>query len=156
MTNVGSLIPKMGLDENEAGAADIVKTSRVIAVVGMKDETEPDAAAFEVPRTVQARGFRVIPVNPKIKAALGERAYPNLAAIGAPVDLVNVFRRSDVIGEVADDILALPPEHRPRAVWLQSGIRNDAAAARLVAAGLRVVQDRCLGVYVGRYARGRS
>ena len=144
------------LIEDEPSLAEIVRTTRTIAVVGMKDENDPEAAAFEVPRSIAARGFRVIPVNPKIQSSLGERAYPSLAALDRAVDLIDVFRRSDAIPAVADEILALPPERRPRVVWLQSGIRNDDAARKLADAGIKVVQDRCLGVYVGRYARGRS
>jgi predicted CoA-binding protein len=68
-------------------------------------------------------------------------------------DIVNVFRRPDAIGEVADEVLALPPERRPAVFWLQTGIRNDEAAARVAAAGIKVVQDRCLGVYSRRYRK---
>ena len=68
-----------------------------------------------------------------------------------PFDLVDVFRRSEAIPALAEQILALPEGRRPRVVWLQSGIRHDEAAARLAAAGIDVVQDRCLGVYASRY-----
>jgi len=68
------------------------------------------------------------------------------------VDVLDVFRRSDAIPALADQLIAMPAALRPRIVWLQSGIRHDEAAGRLAAAGMRVVQDRCLGVYVKRYA----
>ena len=73
-------------------------------------------------------------------------------ALPAAVDVLDVFRRSDAIPALADRLIALPAERRPRTVWLQTGIRHDAAAGRLAAAGMRVVQDRCLGVYAKRYA----
>jgi predicted CoA-binding protein len=84
---------------------------------------------------------------------LGEAAYPNLAAVPARVDVVDVFRRSDAIPGIADEVLALPEDRRPRVFWMQTGITNDAAAARLAAAGIKVVQDRCLGVYSRRYRK---
>ena len=79
----------------------------------------------------------------------------SLAELREAPDIVNVFRRSDAIPEVADQLLALPKSLRPRVVWLQSGTRHDESAARLVAAGFRVVQDSCLGVYLRRAHRGR-
>jgi hypothetical protein len=137
------------VDEDELAA--IVRGARTVAVVGMKDDSDPEAAAYRIPRTIQRHGLRVFPVNPKLTSALGESAHPSLAALPERVDIVDVFRRSDAIGAVADEVLALPPERRPGVVWLQSGIRNDEAAARLVAAGIAVVQDRCLGEYSKRY-----
>lgn len=137
--------------EEEAGLAAIVRSMRTIAVVGMKGEEQGDQPAFEIPRLLQSKGLRVIPVNPKLKSALGVAAFPTLASVTEPFDLVDVFRRIDAMSEVADEILALPPERRPRVVWMQTGIRHDGAADRLVAAGIDVVQDRCLGVYASRY-----
>ena len=67
------------------------------------------------------------------------------------MDIVNVFRRSEVIEALADEILALPADQRPKTVWMQSGIRNDPAAKKLAQAGIQVVMDACLGVYVSRY-----
>jgi predicted CoA-binding protein len=117
----------------------------------MKGDDRPDEPAFAIPQRLQQLGLRVVPVNPKLERALGERAYPDLAAVAEPFDAVDVFRRSDAIPALADAVLALPPGRRPRLVWLQTGIRHDAAAERLLAAGIDVVQDRCLGVYGGRY-----
>lgn len=138
---------------DEAELAAIVKGMRTIAVVGMKGEDQGDEPAHEIPSLVQSLGKRVIPVNPKLTETLGERAHPDLASVPEPFDLVDVFRRVDAIPEVADAVLALPPERRPKVVWLQSGIRHDHAAQRLADAGLDVVQDRCLGVYASRYLR---
>lgn len=136
--------------EDDAGIAEIVRSMRTVAVIGMRDESAADAAAYRIPKALQDRGIRVIPVNPKLHSALGERAYASIGDVPGPVDVVDVFRRPEAIGEIADAILALPPDRRPGVVWLQSGIRNDVAAARLAAAGLRVVQDRCLMVETAR------
>lgn len=137
--------------EAEEELAAIVRALRTVAVVGMKDEEQGDQPAFEIPRMLQAKGIRVIPVNPKIRSSLGVAAHPDLASVGEPFEVVDVFRRSAAIPELADQILALPPDRRPKVVWLQTGIRHDDAARRLAAAGIDVVQDRCLGVYASRY-----
>jgi len=146
----------MALVDAEEDLARIVREARTVAVVGMKDGSgDPDAPAFVIPRALKARGMHIIPVNPSIQLALGATAYPNLAAIPEPVDVVDVFRRSEKIPELADEILALPPERRPRVVWLQTGIRHDEAAARLAAAGIQVVQNHCMKVYSERYREPR-
>jgi predicted CoA-binding protein len=93
-------------------------------------------------------GIEVIPVNPLIAQALGKTAYARLADVREEYDLINVFRRSERIPALADEILALP--RKPDVVWLQTGIRHDAAALKLAEAGIRVVQDACLGVIVAR------
>jgi predicted CoA-binding protein len=138
--------------EAEDALAAIVRAARVVAVVGMKDDADPFAPAHSIPRKLQSLGIRVIPVNPKLaEAVLGERPYPSLAAVPDRFDVVDIFRRSEAIGPIADEILALPADRRPAVVWMQTGIRNDDAAARLVSAGIQVVMDRCLGVYGSRY-----
>jgi predicted CoA-binding protein len=136
--------------ESDAQIAEVARACRVVAVVGMKDETRAWEPAFAIPRMLADRGIEVIPVNPTIASALGRAAYPSLAEVPDRFDLVNVFRRSDRIPGVVDEILALPKERQPEVVWLQTGIRNDAAAGRLADAGIRVVQDACLGVIVAR------
>jgi predicted CoA-binding protein len=139
--------------EDEADLAALVRAVRVAAVIGMKDERSADTPAFGIPQIVQARGIRVIPVNPRIRAALGETAYPVIGDVPDAFDLVDVFRRAAHVPAHAAEILALPAARRPRVVWLQTGIVHEAAAARLAAAGIDVVMDRCLGVYVSRYLR---
>ena len=134
-----------------AGLEEIVRATRVVAVLGMKDESHAGEPAYGIPRMLVERGMEVIPVNPTIASSLGRPAFASLADVPVPFDLVDVFRRSDRIPAIADEILALPPERRPRVVWLQSGIRHDAAAARLEAAGITVVQDECLGVLAARW-----
>jgi predicted CoA-binding protein len=128
---------------------------RTVAVVGIKDGTDPDAPGFTVPEMLKALGLRIIGVNPTIPSALGEPTLRSLAELPPGVDVLDVFRRTDAIPGLVDEIVALPAERRPPVVWLQSGIRDDASAARLVEAGFRVVQDRCLGVYTrrARFAR---
>jgi hypothetical protein len=147
-------MPEGRVVEDEAGIAAIVRSMRTVAVIGMRGEEAADTPAHRIPKALQGRGIRIIPVNPKLREALGERAYGGIGEVPVPVDVVDVFRRPEAIGEVADAILALPPGRRPGVVWLQSGIRNDAAAARLAAAGLRVVQDRCLMVEAARHRPG--
>lgn len=137
--------------DSEQDLAELVRSVSTVAVVGMKDGADPTAPAYTIPKMLQARGIRILPVNPKLSMALGERAYPNLASLPERPDVLDVFRRTAAVGSLADEILALPPEKRPPVIWMQTGIRNDAAAERLAAAGIRVVMDRCLGVYVSRY-----
>ncbi len=134
-------------------ALEVARTARVVAVVGMTDGSKPGRASFEIPQMLQKRGLRVLPVNPMISAALGETSVPHLADLREVPDVVDVFRRSDAIPELAEELLALPPPRRPRTVWLQTGIRHPESEARLEAAGYRVVADRCLGVLVARAGR---
>ncbi len=121
---------------------ELLEASRTIAVVGIKDDESEDA--YRVPLYMQRHGHRILPVNPKLDRALGERASGSLGEISLPVDLVNLFRAPDHIPEHVDEILAMQP--RPRAVWMQLGIVHGASAARLRAEGIQVVQDRCIMV----------
>ena len=141
----------MSAEPTRAEIEAIVRAMRVVAVLGMKDDSRAGEPAVEIPRMLVERGVDVIPVNPTIATALGRRAYPSLAAVDVPFDLLDVFRRSERIPGIAEEVLALPPKRRPRVVWLQSGIRHDAAAVRLRAAGITVVQDACLGVIAAQY-----
>jgi len=138
--------------ESEEELARVVREMRVIAVLGQKGDDRQDESAYSIPAMLQARGYRVIPVNPTIESSLGERAWPDLATVPEAFDLVDVFRRSSNVPRHVDCILELPPERRPKVVWLQSGIRNDEATEKLLDAGIDVVSDRCLGVYASRYA----
>jgi predicted CoA-binding protein len=124
---------------------EILTQSRTIAVLGIKTEAQADQAAFYVPKYMQAAGYEIIPVPvyyPEVTEILGRRVYRRLVDIPEPVDLVNVFRRPIDVPAHVEDILA----KKPRAVWLQLGIRNDEAAMTLAAAGIKVVQDRCIMV----------
>jgi predicted CoA-binding protein len=141
------------LVESEDELAAIVRGMRTVAVVGMKDETRADQAAYAIPRMLSERGCQVIPINPTIRAALGVPALRSVTELVERVDVLNVFRRADAVPALADEVLSMPAARRPAVVWLQSGIRHDAAAQRLADAGILVVQDRCLGVYAARYQR---
>ncbi len=126
--------------ESDAEVRAAIEATRTIAVLGAKTGASDDA--WEVPHYLRSVGFRIQAVSPKLATWEGEPAYPSLAALPEPVDLIDVFRASRHVPAHADEILALP--WRPRVVWLQLGIRHDEAAARLEEAGIRVVQDRCL------------
>jgi hypothetical protein len=139
------------LIDQEEDLARIVRGARTIAVVGMKDGSDADAPAFTIPKALKARGLRVIPVNPMIQTSLGLTAYKDLASVPEAFDVVDIFRRSEHVAAIADEILALPQSRRPRVVWMQTGVRNDVAAAKLAEAGIQVVQDHCLGVYSAKY-----
>ena len=138
------------LESREAVEA-AVRALRVVAVLGMKDGRDPSAPAYRIPQMLKERGVRVIPVNPKFESIDGDRCYPTIADVPEPFDTLDVFRAPKFIAGIADEVLALPPGRRPKLVWLQSGIRDDAAAARLADAGVQVVQDRCLGVDAARF-----
>ena len=137
--------------ESESELESLLRSAKTVVVLGAKGESEPESPAYEIPGVLKARGIAIVPVNPKLTDAHGERAWPSLANVPVRADIVDVFRRSEAIPEIADEILKLDPAMRPGAVWLQSGIRNDAAAEKLAAAGIRVVQDKCIGVYAARY-----
>lgn len=141
--------------EDEAQIIAIARDLETVAVVGIKDGRDPDAAGFTVPEMMKAMGIRIIGVNPTIATALGEPTLRSVAELPPGVDVLDVFRRVSAIPALTDEVLALPPERRPPVVWLQSGIRDDVSARRLVAAGVRVVQDHCLGVYVRRARHSR-
>lgn len=120
---------------------EILTTSPTIAVLGVHDE--PEKAAYYVPEYLHDEGYRIIGVNPTLvgQTLFGEPVRATLAEIKEPVDIVDVFRRSDAVGAHVEDILAMKP--RPKVVWLQLGIKNEDAAKVLQAAGITVVQNRC-------------
>jgi len=128
-----------------AGIGSLLNETRIIAVLGIKTEAQANQPAFYVPRYLQTAGFQIIPVPvyyPQATQILGQQVYRRLVDIPIDVDLVNVFRLSHDVPPHVADILA----KMPKAVWLQSGIRNDAAAETLAKAGIKVVQDRCIMV----------
>lgn len=128
-----------------AGIAEILRNTRRIAVLGIKTEAHGGQPAFYVPEYMQRAGFEIVPVPvyyPDATEILGQPVFRRLADVPGGVDMVNVFRRPSDVPPHVDDILAA----RPQVVWMQSGIRNEAAAQRLAEAGIRVVQDRCLMV----------
>ena len=124
----------------------ILEGARVIAVVGASPR--PERASHEVMTFLQSRGYRCIPVNPAAREAeiLGEKVYASLAEIPEPVDLVDVFRRSEQAGAVVDEAIAIGA----RGVWMQLEVRDDDAAARAERAGLACVMDRCPKIEISR------
>ena len=116
-----------------------------LAVVGCSRSS--GKAAHDVPRYLLDRGYDVIPVNPFAEEIFGREAYDSLSDVPEPVDVVDVFRPSDEVPGIVDDVVA---REDVRVVWLQLGITHDEAAARAEAAGKRVVQDRCLKIEHGR------
>jgi predicted CoA-binding protein len=135
---------------DEAQILDIVRNAKTIAVYGMQDESKATAAAYRIPAGLHERGYQIYPINPKLHNVLGLTALARMADLPVAPDILDVFRRSEFIPALADEILALPAQLRPRTVWLQSGITNPEAEAKLTAAGMQVVSDRCLGVYAAR------
>lgn len=119
--------------------------TRRIAVLGIKTITQRGQPAIEVPRYLDRAGFDLVPVPvyyPDVEQILGRPVFRRLVDIPGDIDLVNVFRKASDLAAHLDDIVA----KRPAAVWLQSGIRDDAFAEALLAAGIDVVQDRCIMV----------
>lgn len=141
----------MPLDEE--ATLRLVRDAKTIAVLGMQDEAHADRPAFAIPQQLARRGYSIYPINPQIESALGLPALARLADLKVRPDILDVFRRPEFVPGIADEVLALPPERRPKAVWLQSGITHAAAEAKLEAAGIAVVSDRCLGVYAARISR---
>lgn len=130
----------------------LLAATRRVAVLGIKTEAQADQPAFYVPRYLADAGLDVVPVPvyfPEVTRILDRAVYRTLAEMPPPIDLVDVFRRPQDLPAHLDDILAA----KPAAVWLQSGIRNDAFAGELARAGIAVVQDRCLMVEHRRFAR---
>jgi predicted CoA-binding protein len=132
------------LIEDDAGIRALLQATHRIAVLGIKTE-ESGAPAYYVPEYAQKAGFEIVPVPvyyPECTAILGEKVYRKVADIPGEIDMVDVFRRPKDIDAHVDDILA----KKPKSVWFQLGIRNDAAAEKFARAGIDVVQDRCLMV----------
>ena len=122
---------------------ELLRAARQIAVVGLSPR--PGRPSHGVAAYLQRAGYTIIPINPCGGAILGERVYPDLTAAAAaagPIDVVDVFRRSQFVSALVDPMLAI----HPRLVWMQVGVRDDQAARRLEAAGIAVVMNRCLAV----------
>ncbi|MEF3303928.1 CoA-binding protein [Paenibacillus sp. GYB003] len=121
---------------------ELLRETKTIAVVGLSDK--PDRTSYMVSQAMQQKGYRIIPVNPTVQSVLGEKSYPSLEQIDEPVDIVNVFRRSEETVSVAE--AATRMKHKPKAFWLQQGIYNEEAAALVRAEGIEAVMDRCIKV----------
>ena len=117
---------------------DLLRRVKTIAVVGFSPD--PGRPSHNIGRMMQRFGYRIIPVRPGIAEGLGERAYPDLSSVPDPVDLVDVFRASEHVGAIVDECLRLGH----KAIWLQDGVIDEAAAQRAVAGGMTVIMDRCI------------
>ncbi len=135
---------------DDAEITRLLNDARTIAIVGASDR--PDRASHEIMGVLQAHGYRAIPVNPRITGehVLGEFVWRDLSQIGDPIDIVDIFRNSAEAGAAVDEAIAVGA----RAVWLQLGVVDAAAAARAEAAGLKVVMDRCIKVELQRLGVG--
>ncbi|KTW12532.1 CoA-binding protein [Sphingomonas sanguinis] len=129
---------------------ELLTTARTIALVGASDR--PDRPSYGVMKRLQDHGYRVIPVNPQITGehVHGEFVFRELGQLGDSIDIVDIFRRSDAVGAIVDDAIAIGA----KAIWMQLGVVNDEAAARAEAAGLKVIMDRCPAIEIPRLGIG--
>ena len=118
--------------------AELLSTAHTIAVVGLSSKRY--RPSYGVSEYMKRAGYRIIPVNPHEHEVLGERAYPDLDAVPGPIDIVNIFRRSEFVPE----IVAAAIRKGAKAIWMQEGVVDEAAARQAEAAGLVVVMDRCI------------
>lgn len=130
----------------DAEITELLIQTRTIAMMGASDR--PDRPSYRVMKFLQEEGYRVIPVNPRITGehVHGEFVWRELSQIGEPIDLVDIFRNSREAGEAVDQAIATGA----KAVWMQLGVIDEAAAARAEAAGLKVVMDRCPAIEIPR------
>lgn len=141
----------MNFEDQKQAIQKILAEATNIAVVGLSSRST--RAGYYVPAYLQAEGYRIIPVNPHLNEALGEKAYPDLASIpeSVEVDLVLIFQRSEKVPPFVDEAINIGA----KAIWMQLGIANETAAARARAAGLTVVQDECMMVEHRRWQPAR-
>jgi len=132
----------------EATIETILRQSHTVAIVGLSDN--PQRPSYDVAQFLQQQGYRIIPVNPSITEVLGERAYPDLASIPEPIDVVDIFRRSEAIPPIVEEAVRIGA----KSVWMQMGVSNEQAAEKARAAGLLVVMDRCMMQEAQRLAAG--
>ena len=112
-----------------------LRNSKTIAVVGLSDN--PDRESHRVSKYMQSQGYRIIPVNPMIEEVLGEKSYPDLKSVPVPIDMVDVFRRSELVPPVVDEAIEVGVKY----IWLQDGVINEESKAKAEAAGIPVVMD---------------
>ena len=118
--------------------SELLRSARTIAVVGLSGKKF--RPSYGVSEYMQRNGYRVIPVNPTVDEALGEKSYARLEDVPEPIDIVNVFRRPEFVPDIVESAIRVGA----KAVWLQEGVVHEAAAARARKAGLKVVMDRCI------------
>ncbi|HTZ94928.1 MAG TPA: CoA-binding protein [Terriglobales bacterium] len=118
--------------------SDLLKRAKTIAVVGLSDS--PLRPSHGVAAYMQTHGYRIIPVNPQVDEVLGEQAYASLLDVPEKIDIVNIFRRSEFVGEVVDQAIRL----QVPAIWMQEDVINEEAAEKARKAGILVIMDRCI------------
>jgi uncharacterized protein len=123
---------------DDAALLELFGTVKTVAVVGLSANTS--RASHQVAKYLQEKGYRIIPVNPAVDTVLGEKSFPDLTSVPDPVDVVDVFRRSEYTPDIARQAVAMGA----KVLWLQMGVRNDEAARIAAEAGLAVVQDACM------------
>ena len=109
--------------------------SKTIAVVGLSDN--PERTSYRVSKYMQDQGYRIIPVNPMIEEALGEKSYPDLKSVPEPIDMVDIFRRSELVPPVVDEAIAVGVRY----IWMQDGVINQESADQAEQAGIPVIMD---------------
>jgi predicted CoA-binding protein len=129
---------------------EILHKTKIVAVVGLSDN--PGRPSYHVAEYMQEHGYRIIPVNPFVSEVLGERSYASLRDVPVPVDMVDIFRKSEDVPPIVDDAIAIGA----RVIWMQEGVIHEGAAAKARAAGLNVVVDRCVLKEHARRAAGAS
>ncbi|MAZ59682.1 MAG: CoA-binding protein [Chloroflexi bacterium] len=112
-----------------------LRNSQTIAVVGLSDN--PDRFSYRVAKYLQDQGYRIIPVNPMLEEVLGEKSYPDLNAVPEPIDMVDIFRRSELVAPVVDQAI----EVKAKYIWMQDGVIDQESAAKAEHAGIPVVMD---------------
>ncbi len=124
--------------QNPGIVEKLLNEARTIAVVGLSDN--PARPSHDVASFLQDKGYKIIPVNPNIETVLGEKSYPDLRSIPGSVDIVDIFRKGEDVGPIVDEVMA----RGARAVWMQLGVINEAAAERAAGAGIEVIMDLCM------------
>ncbi len=124
------------MDTNNKDLVDVqLCNTKTIAVVGLSDN--PDRDSYQVSRYMQNHGYRIIPVNPMIEETLGEKSYPDLKSVPESIDMVNLFRRSELVPPVVDEAIEVGVKY----IWMQDGVINPESAAKAEAAGILVIMD---------------
>lgn len=141
------MLSSLGQKPDDNILKELLLNSKTIAVVGLS--AKPQRDSHLVAAYLQKAGYRIIPVNPAESRILGEACYPDLEAIPQPLDVVNVFRRSEFVPQIAEQAVSIGA----KALWLQLGVRHDKAAEKARQAGLIVVQDLCLKIEHARLMR---
>jgi predicted CoA-binding protein len=136
------------MDDTTEKLRRILKSTRTIAVVGLSAQWH--RPSYFAAKYLQDHGYRIIPVNPMYDEVLGEKCYKSLRDIPGPVDMVDCFRKSAEIAAIAEDAIALGA----KVLWMQLGVENAQARARAEAAGLEVVENRCVKIEHGRFYGG--